>query len=258
LENEIAESSLSAIENLIRKAPKDIDEFIGYIFDLGSHLMVFDPNYTYEEDKGGDDDEGWGDDAGWGSDFEDQQMANEDDDDTSWKVRRAAIKLIDALVSSRPDKLRAVYQQYAGLLIKRFKERDDNVKCNVLETYRTFLKCAIHTENLEEDSLSSPGVLSLSRVKSAGDELAQLVDTTIDELVKQLKKSKNAKVKTSVMHTFAQLAHVLPRYTAEGIEKFLPELEKLVNEAASYELILDSLFILKRLFKTDEEKHAKF
>ena len=33
--------------------------------------MVFDPNYTYEEDKGGDDDEGWGDDAGWGSDFED-------------------------------------------------------------------------------------------------------------------------------------------------------------------------------------------
>lgn len=109
LENEIAESSLSAVENLIRKAPKDIDEYITQIFDLGSHLMVFDPNYTYEEDKGGED-EGWGEDAGWGSDFEDEQMANEDDDDTSWKVRRAAIKLIDALVSSRPDKLRSVYQ----------------------------------------------------------------------------------------------------------------------------------------------------
>jgi hypothetical protein len=27
--------------------------------------MLFDPNYTYEEDKGGDEDEGWG------SDFED-------------------------------------------------------------------------------------------------------------------------------------------------------------------------------------------
>jgi len=44
-------------------------------------------------------------------------MANEDDDDTSWKVRRSAIKLIDALVSARPNKLRKVYQQYAKLLI---------------------------------------------------------------------------------------------------------------------------------------------
>lgn len=34
--------------------------------------MVFDPNYTYEDDKGGAEEEGWGDDAGWGSDFEDQ------------------------------------------------------------------------------------------------------------------------------------------------------------------------------------------
>jgi hypothetical protein len=210
LENEIAEASLSAIENLIRKAPKEIDEYIGQIFNVGSHLMVFDPNYTYEEDKGGAEEEGWGDDAGWGSDFEDQQMANEDDDDTSWKVRRAAIKLIDALVSSRPDKLRAVYQQYAGLLIQRFKERDDNVKCNILETYRTFLKCAIHKENLEEDGFSLSG-MQLQRVKSSGDELAKLVDTTIEELVKQLRKNKNAKVKTAVMHTFAQLAHVLPR-----------------------------------------------
>ena len=148
LENEIAEACLSAIENLIRKSPKEIDEHIENIFALGSHLMIFDPNYTYEEDKGGMD-EGWGDDAGWGSDFEDEQMANEDDDDTSWKVRRSAIKLIEALVSSRPDKLRAVYQQYSSLLIQRFKERDDNVKCNILETYRTFLKCAIHSEGVD-------------------------------------------------------------------------------------------------------------
>jgi hypothetical protein len=40
-------------------------------------------------------------------------------------------------------------------------------------------------------------------MKSAGDELAKLVDLTTDELVKQLRKSKNAKVKTAVMHTFA-------------------------------------------------------
>ena len=110
-------------------------------------------------------------------------MANEDDDDTSWKVRRSAIKLIDALVSARPNKLRKVYQQYAKLLIQRFKERDDNVKCNILETYRTFLKSAIHSESSEE-TFSLSDTPSLTKMKSAGDELAELVDVTIDELVK--------------------------------------------------------------------------
>ena len=157
-ENEIAEACLSAIENLIRKAPKEIDDYIEKIFVLGSELMVFDPNYCYEEGKAGDE-EGWGEEGGWGSDFEDEQMANEDDDDTSWKVRRASIKLIDALVSSRPDKLRMVYQKYAEIMIDRFKERDDNVKCNILETYRTFLKCAIHTEG---EDLSDPLSMDLA------------------------------------------------------------------------------------------------
>jgi hypothetical protein len=38
----------------------------------------------------------------------------------------------------------------------------------------------------------------------------------------------------------------------------LPELEKLVNEGSSYELILDSLYIFKKLFKNYEEKKEKF
>ena len=98
----------------------------------------------------------------------------------------------------------------------------------------------------------------MQRLRSAGDELAQLVDMTIEELVKQLKKSKNAKVRTAVMHTFAQLAHVLPGYTAEGFEKFLPEMMKLVGEDASYELILDTLMILRKLFKGSNEVNTKF
>jgi len=70
LENEIAEASLSAIENLIRKAPKEIDEYIGNIFAIGKKLMLFDPNYTYEDDKDGQD-EGMEEEGGWGSEYED-------------------------------------------------------------------------------------------------------------------------------------------------------------------------------------------
>jgi len=38
----------------------------------------------------------------------------------------------------------------------------------------------------------------------------------------------------------------------------LPDLEKLVNEDASYELILDTLAVFKRLFKIEEDRHGKF
>jgi cullin-associated NEDD8-dissociated protein 1 len=73
--------------------------------------------------------------AGWGSEFEDDDGANDDDDDTSWKVRRGAVKTIEAIVISRPELLKEIYMNYAREIVSRFKERDDNVKCNVLETF---------------------------------------------------------------------------------------------------------------------------
>ena len=65
--------------------------------------MSYDPNYTYDES--GDVDMEMEDEvaAGWGSDFEDENVANEDDDDTSWKVRRSAIRVIEAIINSRPE-----------------------------------------------------------------------------------------------------------------------------------------------------------
>lgn len=71
-------------------------------------MISYDPNYTYDEGEdthmNSDDDE-----VGWGSDFEDEDVGNEDDDDTSWKVRRAAIKTIESIITSRPEMISTVY-----------------------------------------------------------------------------------------------------------------------------------------------------
>lgn len=135
IDNEIAEACLSTFESLVKKCPREIGAYLDKILEISFELMAYDPNYTYDDNADAqmqDDDEDAG---GWGSDFEDDNVANEDDDDTSWKVRRSAIKTIEAVISSRPELLKTLYSKYAHPLVSRFKERDDNVKCNILEAF---------------------------------------------------------------------------------------------------------------------------
>lgn len=138
IDNEIAEACLSTFESLVKKCPREIGPYLEKILELVFDLMGYDPNYTYDEASDAqmqDEDEDMGG-GGWGSDFEDDNVANEDDDDTSWKVRRSALKTIEAVIASRPELLKTLYLKYAKHLVTRFKERDDNVKCNVLEAFQ--------------------------------------------------------------------------------------------------------------------------
>jgi hypothetical protein len=56
-----------------------------------------------------------------------------DDEDTSWKVRRAAAKAVSAVVTHYPDLLAEVYPQVAPVLLPRFREREETVKQDVFQ-----------------------------------------------------------------------------------------------------------------------------
>jgi hypothetical protein len=51
------------------------------------------------------------------------------------------------------------------------------------------------------------------------------------------------------MHTLAQLAHALHSNLEPYFVKMLPEFEKAMNETQGYDLILDTLIILRKLFR---------
>jgi hypothetical protein len=51
------------------------------------------------------------------------------------------------------------------------------------------------------------------------------------------------------MHALAQLAHTLPNKLDAFFGKMLPEFEKAMEETQGYDLILDTLLILRRLFR---------
>jgi hypothetical protein len=75
--------------------------------------MQYDPNYTYDDDNQEDDANMSEEEEGWGSEFDEDEDGMEDDDDTSWKVRRAAVKAIEAIIGSRPEVLKEIYNQVA-------------------------------------------------------------------------------------------------------------------------------------------------
>ncbi len=63
-----------------------------------------------------------------------------DDDDASWKVRRAASKCLSAVINSYPDLIDEVYPELCSPLLARFREREENVKMDIFNTFTDLLR----------------------------------------------------------------------------------------------------------------------
>lgn len=62
-----------------------------------------------------------------------------DDEDTSYKIRRSATKLLAAIIDTRPELLVALYKDVSPVLISRFGDREQTVRLEVWATYGILL-----------------------------------------------------------------------------------------------------------------------
>lgn len=62
-----------------------------------------------------------------------------DDEDTSYKIRRSATKLLAAIIDTRPELLTALYKDVSPVLISRFGDREETVRLEVWATYGVLL-----------------------------------------------------------------------------------------------------------------------
>lgn len=117
-----------------------------------------------------------------------------DDEDVSWKVRRAAAKSLDAVVNTQRHHLTELYTNLAPLLIQRLKEREDNVKTEV----NRVTQCAL----VEETVLLQIFTVVLSMLKQTRLALPQthVLSTTA-----------SVNVPNAGIHTVASVAGVLRR-----------------------------------------------
>ncbi|KAL4716046.1 hypothetical protein ACJJTC_002811 [Scirpophaga incertulas] len=167
-DEELREHCLQALEAFVLKCPKEVQPHIPTVIELCLKMITYDPNYNYEdEDRSNDDEE-----------MEDESVAPEgepesdseeysDDDDMSWKVRRAAAKCLESVIATRHELLADMYETVSPALIARFKEREENVKCDILSAYTALLRATRPPPALQltiAPTDNSPQALLLQRV----------------------------------------------------------------------------------------------
>jgi cullin-associated NEDD8-dissociated protein 1 len=130
-DDELRENSLQDLECFVVRCPRDVAPHTNTILDLTLEYLSYDPNFTDDmvEDQDEDID---------GEEEEDEESADEysDDEDVSWKVRRAAAKCLSAVISSRPEMLATLYVKVCTVS----PTPNQNFGCS-LRTIGTYLEC---------------------------------------------------------------------------------------------------------------------
>ncbi|WWD22460.1 hypothetical protein CI109_106951 [Kwoniella shandongensis] len=136
-DSETVEGALVALEVLVLRCPTEISQYIPDILSTALTLVKYDPNYVDNDD---DDDDVDMDDEDEDGDDDFEEDAYSDDEDVSWKIRRAAAKLLFALIGTRNELLGDFYGSAAPVLISRFSEREESVRLEVLAAFEVLLK----------------------------------------------------------------------------------------------------------------------
>ncbi|KAF2233385.1 TIP120-domain-containing protein [Viridothelium virens] len=144
--DEAREAALTALEAFLSSCGPDMIAYIPDSIDAALRFLKYDPNYNDEEDDdemGGTRDEDEDNEFDQDEDFE-EEAGFDDEDDISWKVRRCAAKVIYTIITMHGsgDLLEngTLYSQIAPALISRFKEREENVRLEVLSSLTALVR----------------------------------------------------------------------------------------------------------------------
>ncbi len=173
----------------------------------------------------------------------------DDDDDTSWKVRRGAVSVLAAIIKTRPDFHRTILDKYSVGIVRRFRERVDDVKIELMEAYDQLLLGNVESQGANSLDLELKNQASLKHQSSNASVLAGASGTIVSCLLKELK-SKNLKVRIQIFTTLSNLALALQFDMDKHFADILPEIEKTVQESQSYEPLLAALRMMRRLFRS--------
>ncbi|XP_053203172.1 cullin-associated NEDD8-dissociated protein 1-like [Panonychus citri] len=230
-DDELKEFCIQAFESFVRRCPKEITSHIPTITQNCLRYLCYDPNYNYE-DADSEEMEMDQDDAG------DSNEEYSDDDDISWKIRRASAKCLHAVILTRHDMIVDFYNFISPSLIARFKEREENVKVDIFQAYIALLKQTRGGNGLGADHQNPIHLLM------------QQVASLVKSLHRQLRE-KSIKTRQGCFALLSELINVLPGCLRDHTESLFPGiLYSLGDKNSNSNMKIDTLVFLSNMIRT--------
>lgn len=236
-DDELREYCIQAFESFVRRCPKEISPQVTTIVKICLEYLCYDPNYNYDDETdesmdmdGGEDEEG---------DSEDEYS---DDDDMSWKVRRASAKCLEAVIATRHEMLMEFYKTISPALISRFKEREENVKVDIFHAYVALLR---------QTRPSIPVGMIDTSVMDHEEGPVHMLQSQVPAIVKALHrqlKEKSIKTRQGSFCVLTELVNVLPGALSDHIPALIPGIQYSLGEKnSSSNMKIDTLAFLNCL-----------
>lgn len=240
-DDELREYCLQAFESFVRRCPKEVSPHIDSIIKICLKYLCYDPNYNYEDDEVDD-----------AMDLDDEEEEHEseydeysDDDDMSWKIRRAAAKCLDAIIATRPEMLSELYTTISPALVARFKEREENVKADIFHAFITLLK---NTRPAVSGGLIlDPNAMEAEAEGHPLRVLESQIPSIVSALHRQLKE-KSIKTRQGAFQLLTELILVIPGALSPHVPMLIPGIEYSLGEKnSSSNMKIDTLSFLNTL-----------
>ncbi|KAK9323361.1 armadillo-type protein [Lipomyces orientalis] len=249
-DDDVRESALITLDTFVGLCSTEMAAFSGDIIAVGSRFVKFDPNYAaVEEDEEEMDDADDDEDEDNELDGEyDEDDAFSDEDDVSWRLRRCAAKLLATLIETRPDLLSHLYTSVAPLLISRFKEREETVRVEVLNTFAALVRQTASTATAAAAASSSRRKRRMSddSMILESDPRRQLPDLSgrVFKLLSQhLLKISSLPSKQACLTVATETVAVLPSLPYE-FSLFIPTIEPAMSQSTLRTSIIHFVSIL--------------
>ena len=190
---EVREAALITIEDFLSSCVNEMRMFTDDCISASIRYLGYDPAMvaTSDDEMGQADDElETSDDGGFDDEDFEEEGTMSDEDDSTWKIRRCAAKILYSLIATRSLDLMnsgILYDRIAPALIKHFSEREENVRLEIISALTLLVrKTAEHmpldsfaiTEAGPQQALHGANVKSRKRRRGGSD--ASLFDEGAD------------------------------------------------------------------------------
>jgi len=234
--NALVEATLNCIEIYITTSITLLKDKIPQIINDSTELLMYDPGNT----NNGENVEIEGYEGYEDVDF-DAYL-----DDTAWKVRRAASRILRMILASGYDLEVPVKEKIISALIKSFGEQEENAKLEINLCLKQYLDSLVHARKTPEKKFELMKVHSIIVNKFIPEVSKEL----IEKILKDLKSSSSDNIISSTLKILPSMAIVCPEVLTDNFEVLKEGLDKTCFKSNENTIIL--MQILSSLFLADD------